>query len=81
MTKAINEMTPIERAVATLRKPDASMASVANTVRQSMADVIEGQAEDLRQANIKLRDAEARIADLGRYITELEENAEYDAQH
>lgn len=49
-------MTTIERArraINALREPDASLLSVANTVRQSIADVIEdsgGETERLRNA-------------------------------
>lgn len=42
--------TRAERAIATLRDPDYTLARVPNTVRQSIAEVIEDQTAALEQA-------------------------------
>ena len=43
-------MTRAERAIEALRKPDPALARVPNTVRQSIAEVIEDQATALERA-------------------------------
>jgi phage shock protein A len=47
--------TRVERAIEALRKPDHSLANVANTVRQALAEVIEDQ-----QARIEALEATLR---------------------
>jgi hypothetical protein len=54
--------TRVERAIEALRKPDCSLANVANTVRQSLAGIVEDQAahiEALETALLNLVNAKA----------------------
>lgn len=53
-TVPIYTNTPASRAVVALREPDASLATVANTVRQSIADVIEHQVHQIDKLGIAL---------------------------
>ncbi len=47
-------MTQAQRAIEALRKPDASLARVPNTVRQSIADIIEAQEKALKAADLAI---------------------------
>lgn len=48
-------MRPFLKAVIALREPDASLARVPNTVRQSIADIIEQQAHQIDSYGLALR--------------------------
>jgi hypothetical protein len=52
-------MTRAERAIKALRAPDASLSRVANTVRQSLAEVIEETEARAIKAEAALREIEA----------------------
>lgn len=80
------EPTRAQRAVDALRKPDASLARVPNTIRQSIAEVIEEQeaeiarlnkwADGFSDAQLKERRlCEARIQEMEREINHLRSNA------
>jgi hypothetical protein len=47
MSRADELNNKAQRAILALRKPDASLSRVPNTVRQSIADVIEGLVQEL----------------------------------
>jgi hypothetical protein len=53
-TIPIDVNTPSSRAVTALREPDASLAAVPNTVRQSMADLIEKQVHQIDAFGVAL---------------------------
>jgi hypothetical protein len=50
--------TRFERAIDALRKPDPSLANVANTVRQSLAEAFEVQQARIEALEAALREAE-----------------------
>lgn len=50
----ISVNSPAAKAVVALRTPDASLARVANTVRQSIADVIEDQVHKIDKFGLAL---------------------------
>lgn len=53
-TVPISINTPASRAIVALRAPDASLAQVVNTVRQSIADVIEKQVHQIDRFGLAL---------------------------
>jgi uncharacterized protein with ATP-grasp and redox domains len=60
-------MTRAERAIKALRAPDASLSRVANTVRQSLAEVIEETEARALKAEAALREIAAMLENGGSY--------------